>query len=77
MRFARLTWVVLLALAPLSTAPYVTPAAAAPEGQMTWCVHVSLVPLWFDPADAQGIITRRPADRSRISDRSWNPKASS
>jgi peptide/nickel transport system substrate-binding protein len=57
MRFARLTWVVLLALAPLSTAPYVTPAAAAPEGQMTWGVHVSLVPLWFDPADAQGIIT--------------------
>ena len=39
MRFARLTWVVLLALAPLSTALYITPAAAAPEGQMTWGVR--------------------------------------
>ena len=27
------------------------PAAAAPEGQMTWAVHTTLVPGWFDPAD--------------------------
>src|SRR5881296_2809061 len=33
------------------------PAAAAPEGQMTWGVHVSLAPTWFDPAETQGIIT--------------------
>ena len=33
------------------------PAAAAPEGQMTWGVHVSLAPSWFDPAETQGIIT--------------------
>ncbi|PYN89327.1 MAG: hypothetical protein DMD87_06075 [Candidatus Rokuibacteriota bacterium] len=33
------------------------PAAAAPEGQMTWGVHVSLSPTWFDPAETQGIIT--------------------
>ena len=32
-------------------------AIAAPEGQVTWGVHVSLAPLWFDPADTQGMIT--------------------
>ena len=30
---------------------------AAPEGQMTWAVHVSLAPTWFDPAETPGIIT--------------------
>src|SRR5215813_5808335 len=34
-----------------------TPAAAAPEGQLTWAVHVSLAPAWFDPAETAGIIT--------------------
>ena len=33
------------------------PAAAAPEGEMTWGVHISLSPTWFDPAETQGIIT--------------------
>jgi peptide/nickel transport system substrate-binding protein len=33
------------------------PASAAPEGQMTWGVHVSLAPTWFDPAETSGIIT--------------------
>src|SRR5271166_4798775 len=32
-------------------------AAAGPEGQLTWGVHVSLAPIWFDPADISGIIT--------------------
>jgi peptide/nickel transport system substrate-binding protein len=32
-------------------------AAAAPEGQLTWAVHVSLAPAWFDPAETVGIIT--------------------
>jgi peptide/nickel transport system substrate-binding protein len=32
-------------------------ADAAPEGQMTWAVHVSLAPAWFDPAETFGIIT--------------------
>src|SRR5438445_3232891 len=27
------------------------PAAAAPEGQMIWAVHTTLVPSWFDPAE--------------------------
>jgi peptide/nickel transport system substrate-binding protein len=32
-------------------------SAAAPEGQLTWGVHISLAPIWFDPADISGIIT--------------------
>ena len=31
--------------------------SAAPEGQLTWAVHVSLAPTWFDPAETPGIIT--------------------
>ena len=27
------------------------PTGAGPEGQMTWGVHTSLVPIWFDPAE--------------------------
>src|SRR5713226_2252223 len=27
------------------------PGDAAPEGQMTWAVHTTLVPTWFDPAE--------------------------
>jgi peptide/nickel transport system substrate-binding protein len=34
-----------------------SPAAAAPDGQMTWAVHISLAPTWFDPAETSGIIT--------------------
>jgi peptide/nickel transport system substrate-binding protein len=34
-----------------------SPAVAAPEGQLTWAVHVSLAPAWFDPAETAGIIT--------------------
>ncbi len=31
--------------------------AAGPEGQLTWGVHISLAPTWFDPAETSGIIT--------------------
>src|SRR5213593_1106064 len=31
--------------------------AAAPEGQLTFAVHVSLAPAWFDPAETPGVIT--------------------
>jgi peptide/nickel transport system substrate-binding protein len=34
-----------------------TAAPASPEGQLTWAVHVSLAPTWFDPAETTGIIT--------------------
>jgi peptide/nickel transport system substrate-binding protein len=39
-------------------APLWTPAArAAPEGEITWGVHISMAPTWFDPAETPGIIT--------------------
>jgi peptide/nickel transport system substrate-binding protein len=44
----------LLALALLWPAAH---AAAAPEGQMTWAIHVSLAPTWFEPAETPAIIT--------------------
>ena len=28
-----------------------TAASAAPEGQVTWAIHTTLVPTWFDPAE--------------------------
>jgi peptide/nickel transport system substrate-binding protein len=31
--------------------------AAAPAGQLTWAMHVSVPPTWFDPADTQAIIS--------------------
>ncbi len=31
--------------------------AASPDGQLTWAVHISLAPTWFDPAETPGIIT--------------------
>src|SRR5262245_20547764 len=46
----------LVALALMVGAP--GPAkAAGPEGQLTWGVHISLAPTWFDPAETPGIIT--------------------
>jgi peptide/nickel transport system substrate-binding protein len=32
-------------------------AAAAPTGQLTWAVHVTIAPTWFDPAETAGIVT--------------------
>jgi peptide/nickel transport system substrate-binding protein len=32
-------------------------AAAGPQGQLTWGIHVSLAPTWFDPAETSGLIT--------------------
>ena len=32
-------------------------ATAEPQGQLTWGVHVSLAPTWFDPAETPGVIT--------------------
>src|SRR6266550_2980065 len=31
--------------------------AAAPQGQLSWGIHVTLAPTWFDPAETPGIIT--------------------
>ena len=32
-------------------------AFAEPNGQLTWGIHVSLAPTWFDPAETPGLIT--------------------
>jgi peptide/nickel transport system substrate-binding protein len=32
-------------------------ADAAPSGQLTWAVHISLAPTWFDPAETPSLIT--------------------
>jgi peptide/nickel transport system substrate-binding protein len=49
----RLTALPLVAL----VVALVSPAAAAPEGQITWGIHITLAPIWFDPADHPGQIT--------------------
>src|SRR5262245_8044234 len=51
MRLLALMLVSLLALLAAE------PAGAGPDGQITWAVHVSLAPTWFDPAETSGIIT--------------------
>src|SRR6266704_1942815 len=51
-------WLAPLALVlALSSGPLAVPALAGPEGEMTWGVHVSIAPTWFDPAETPGIIT--------------------
>jgi peptide/nickel transport system substrate-binding protein len=44
---------VLILLAGLA----LVPAPAAAQSQMTWAVHVTIAPTWFDPAEHTGIIT--------------------
>src|SRR5947208_10298822 len=46
-------------LAVLACGASFAPSAvsAAPEGQITWGVHTTLVPGWFDPVDLPGVIT--------------------
>jgi peptide/nickel transport system substrate-binding protein len=55
MRQVRGLFVSLLVLTCVALGP--SPSVAAPEGQMTWGVHISLAPTWFDPAETSGIIT--------------------
>ena len=40
-----------------SPAPRALPAAAAPQGQLTWALHVSVPPTWLDPAETLGNIS--------------------
>ena len=59
MRRGRLTRRDILAGTTLGLAAASLPRiawSAAPD-QLTWGVHVSLSPTWFDPADTQGLIT--------------------
>jgi hypothetical protein len=46
-----------LVLAVITGAVSPSGAADVPSGQMTWAVHISLAPTWFDPAETSGIIT--------------------
>ena len=41
----------------LSAAAPLVARAAGSQDQLTWAIHVSLAPLWFDPADTQALIT--------------------
>ena len=49
----------VLALAALGLVAAVPMRAKAvePAGQLTWGIHVSLAPVWFDPAETPGLIT--------------------
>ena len=48
----------VVVLASYAPAPVAAQArAAAPAGEMTWAVHISLAPIWFDPAEHTGIIS--------------------
>src|SRR5687768_14480071 len=49
--------VVTATLVLFALAVPVTPAAASPDGQLTWALHFALAPTWFDPAETSGIIT--------------------
>ena len=54
---AALVFAVAIALAVALVLPTAAPAAAAPDGQITFAIHVSLAPTWFDPAETPGVIT--------------------
>jgi peptide/nickel transport system substrate-binding protein len=56
-RSARSIGSLVFVLVSLGLAASLAPADAAPEGQVTYAVHVSLAPTWFDPAETPGIIT--------------------
>jgi peptide/nickel transport system substrate-binding protein len=46
----------LTALGLVASAPGVA-FGATPSGQLSWGIHVSLAPTWFDPAETLGLIT--------------------
>jgi len=54
---SRRVLVLILAALLLALAGAPGTGLAAPEGQITWGVHVSLAPTWFDPAETPGMIT--------------------
>jgi len=48
---ARIALALLLVLAGLAA-----PAAAAPDGTLTWGLHVTLATKWVDPSDTEAFI---------------------
>ena len=51
MKSARIALALLLVLAGLAA-----PAAAAPDGTLTWGLHVTLATKWVDPSDTEAFI---------------------
>jgi len=47
----------VIVLAVAIVAALTAPALAAPEGTLTWGVHITLASRWLDPAETEGIIT--------------------
>src|SRR5262249_29870059 len=48
--------VVLVAGCVVLMAGFATSVGAVPEGDVTWAVHVSLAPTWFDPAETPAVL---------------------
>jgi peptide/nickel transport system substrate-binding protein len=42
---------IIVLLVPLVALASAAPVSGAPEGQVVWGAHASLVPSWFDPAE--------------------------
>ena len=51
------SFVIRFVLAALLLLVPTHPAMAAPEGTMTWGVHVTLAARWLDPSDTEAFIT--------------------
>jgi peptide/nickel transport system substrate-binding protein len=56
-RSSSTSWGIALLLPLVLLAASPAPAIAAPEGTMTWGVHITLASRWLDPAETEGIIT--------------------
>ena len=57
MPIVRLSSVTRLVLVAVCVLVFAGPATAAPEGQLTYAVHITLVTRWLDPVDLEGLIT--------------------
>jgi hypothetical protein len=53
----RLSLVLVVAVCASAHLPTAT-AQTKPEGEMRFALYVTLSPLWFDPAEVTGFITR-------------------
>src|SRR5262245_19466562 len=57
MSVSRSTLLLACVAATLMVVLACVPAGAAPEGEMSFAIHVTLAPTWFDPAETPGVIT--------------------
>src|SRR5215470_5839598 len=58
MKLSRAFAPALIVALALTAVPSGSPrTAAAAEGTLTWGVHITLAPTWFDPAETPGMIT--------------------